>query len=137
MKHDNQADTREQQVLALVQRQADAERQADIAALDALLDPDFLLVGPRGFLLTKQQYLERFGSGGLRIMSFEWHDPQIRLFGNTAILVGTQVQQASYQGRDASGQFRSTLVAVQAGDHWRVVGLHLSPIAEIPQGRER
>lgn len=137
MKHDNGADMREQQVLALGNRRADAERQADIATIEALLDPNFLLVGPLGFLLTRQQYLERYNSGDLRITSFEWNDPHIRLFGNMAVLVGTQIQQASYQGRDASGQFRFTLITVQTDDHWRIIGLHLSPIAEIPQRRER
>jgi ketosteroid isomerase-like protein len=44
-------------ILDLVWRWTDAERSLDAQALAPLLADDFILVGPRGFMLGKQQFL--------------------------------------------------------------------------------
>lgn len=125
----------EQQVLGLGQRWAEAERQGDADALAPLLADDFLLVGPVGFLLTKDQYLGSRRSGDLKHESFAWDDIQIRFYGGTAIAVGTQTQTSTYQERDASGRFRVTQIAVRTNDHWVIAGIHLSPMAQPPAAR--
>ena len=122
----------DQQVLGLGQRWAEAERRGDAAALDPLLADDFLLVGPLGFLLTKEQYLGSRLSGDLKHQSFAWDDVQVRFYRETAVAVGTQTQQSTYQGLDASGCFRVTQIAVRQNDHWVIAGIHLSPIAQSP-----
>jgi ketosteroid isomerase-like protein len=118
------------QILDLGQRWADAESHGDAAALGALLADDFVLVGPLGFILDKPQYLGSRRSGDLKHSSFVWDDVRVRLYGDTAVVIGSQTQQSTYQGRDASGRFRVTQIAVRLEGHWRLVGLHLSPIAQ-------
>jgi len=44
--------------------------------------------------------------------------------------VGTQTQQTTYQGRDASGRFRVTQLAVERAGRWFLAGMHVSPIAQ-------
>ena len=44
-------------------RWVDAELAADVDTLDALVTDDFRLVGPFGFVLDKQQWLDRYRSG--------------------------------------------------------------------------
>jgi ketosteroid isomerase-like protein len=126
-----QADT-QQQVLDLVQRWAAAERAGDPAALDALLDADFVGIGPRGFVLTRDQWLDRYRSGALRNQSFAVEEAQVRAYGDAAISVGVQVQQTTHQGRDVGGRFRLSLVAVRKGGRWLLAGLHLSGPLESP-----
>jgi ketosteroid isomerase-like protein len=123
-----------EQVLELGRHWANAERAGDADALEQLLADDFLLVGPRGFMLDKTQYLGSRRSGDLRHESLIWEDVSVRAYGDAAVAVGTQTQRSMYQGRDASGRFRVTLVAVHYGDRWTVVGLHYSPIAQPPEG---
>ena len=123
----------DEQILELGQRWADAERQADIAALDTLLADDFLAVGPRGFVLTRQQYLEPRRAGDLKTEAFAWQEVSVRHYGAVAVAVGIQAQTASYQGQDASGRFRTTQVAVQVAGRWLLAGLHISgPIPDLP-----
>ena len=50
-------------VLDLVRRWAAAEQQNDAGSLDGLLADDFVGVGPLGFVLTREQWLSRFGNG--------------------------------------------------------------------------
>jgi ketosteroid isomerase-like protein len=124
------------QVDDLGRKWAEAELRGDVDRLAAFLADDFVCVGPLGFVLDKQHYLGPRQSGDLQHTSFDWSDVRVRRYGLTAVAIGTQMQKSTFQGRDASGQFRVTMLAVQAQaqDHWRIVGLHLSPIAQ-PAGR--
>jgi uncharacterized protein (TIGR02246 family) len=126
------ASENEQDILDMVRRWAEAERRMDSDGLDGLLVADFVAVGPRGFVLTRDQWLERYRTGALQNASFELQDAQVRDYGTAAVVVGTQAQQTSYRGQDSSGRFRATLVAVRSDDRWLVAGVHLSPTAGPP-----
>jgi ketosteroid isomerase-like protein len=121
------------QVMELGRQWANAERAGDADALEPLLADDFLLVGPLGFMLDKTQYLGSRRSGDLRHESVVWEDVHVRGYGDAAVAVGVQTQRTTFQGRDASGRFRVTQVAVRYGDRWTIVGLHYSPIAQPPE----
>lgn len=125
-----------EQILDLGRRWADAELRADIAALDALRAADFVGVGPRGFVLQREQWLDRYRAGSLRNSAFVVQDLDVRDYGEAAIAVGLQAQQATFQGHDASGRFRATLLAVRQGGHWLLAGVQLSgPIPAAPPQR--
>ena len=125
------------QVLELGRRWATAERAGDADALKPLAADDFLLVGPLGFMLDKTQYLDSRRSGDLRHELLVWEDVRVRAYDNAAVAVGSLTQRSTYQGRDASGRFRVTQVAVRYGDRWTIVGLHYSPIAQPPESASR
>lgn len=111
---------------------ANAERAGDDAAIADVLTDDFRLVGPLGFVLTKEQMGERYRSGDLKHTVFTIQEPALRLYGASAVVIATQEQQTTYRGQDASGRFRITLVATWVGDRWRFASMHLSPIAQPP-----
>ena len=112
--------------LDTVQAWASAERAGDAVALESLLHPEFLGIGPFGFLLDREQWMERYRSGDLQPCSFTFTpDTNIRRFAGTAIVVGTQEQEGTHQGRPIDGSFRAALVLVHEPD-WRVAAVHLS-----------
>jgi ketosteroid isomerase-like protein len=119
------ADTRKQ-ILALGARWAQAEQDGDTTVLDELAAADFRLVGPFGFVLDKSQWLDRYSDGGLVTRSLVWDEVDVRDFGDTAIAIGRQTQQASYRGRPADGQFRITHVFVRDAGRWVLASVHLS-----------
>jgi hypothetical protein len=104
----------------------DAEARGDAAALDALLDGDFRGDGPRGFVLTKHQWLDRYRTGDLVNEAFAWEETKVRVYDDTAVVMGVQVQTGRYQGEDCSGRFQGTLVAVRRDDRWSIVNVQLS-----------
>lgn len=118
----------EDQIHDLLRRWVQAEPAGDIETLDALACEDFRLVGPAGFVLDKQQWLERYRSGSLHTTSLGVDDLDLRLYEDTAIVIGTQTQTATYQGHPAGGDFRTTHVVVLDQGRWRLAGQHLSPI---------
>ncbi len=118
----------------LGRRWADAEERGDADALSALTVEDFTLVGPLGFVLDKQQWLDRYRSGDFVTHSLQWDEVSVRDYGTAAIAIGRQTQRAAYRGAASDGQFRITHVVVRTGDAWLLAGIHLSPIAP-PPGR--
>jgi ketosteroid isomerase-like protein len=119
------------------QRWALAERTTDGTALAALLTDDFMCVGPLGFMLDKSQYLGSRTSGDLKHTSLVWEDHRVREYGDTAIVIGSQTQQSTFQGRDASGRFRVTQVLVRQAGTWLIASLQYSPIAPPPGAPDR
>lgn len=108
-------------------RWAEAERRGDTAALDALLTDDFTAVGPRGFVLDKKQWIDRYASGALVHDAFTWEEVTLRQYGAAAVAVGVQGQQSVFDGRDADGWFRVTQALVEDGGAWKLAAVHLSP----------
>jgi len=88
-------------VLDLVQRWATAELTGDAEAYHWLLAPDFVGVGPVGFVLDTKQWAQRH-RGDLKNHKFEVNDP------------------------DASGSFRLGIVAVKRDDRWLLAHVQLS-----------
>jgi ketosteroid isomerase-like protein len=122
----------EQSVLARAAEWAAAERASDAAALEQILAPQFVGVGPFGFLLTRDQWLARYRSGDLKTTSLTLDEMTVRRFGETAILIGRQTSTAAYQGQPTGGQFRTTLTFVRQADAWLLAGLQYSAIAQPP-----
>ena len=120
----------------LAQDWAAAELRGDTAFLERALAEDFVGVGPRGFTLTKEQWLERHGSGKLRYESFGLAEIQVRPYGNAAVIVCRQSAEGVYEdenGRyDLQEQFRATLIFVNQEGRWLLAGLQLSPILGRP-----
>lgn len=71
-------------VLTLSQRWAEAERSGDANALDAILAGNFLGIGPHGFVLDKNSWLERYHAGQLVNDSFSLKETVAQRYGDTA-----------------------------------------------------
>lgn len=128
----SQASMPRDQVTELGRRWAKAELEADTETLGLLLDPDFVCVGPVGFVINKEQYLAGRRSGDLKQQAFVWEAASVRIYGDAAIAVGSQVQTSTFQGRDNSARFRVTQVLIRKGGAWVIASLHLSPITPAP-----
>ncbi|HEY7908531.1 MAG TPA: nuclear transport factor 2 family protein [Thermomicrobiales bacterium] len=126
---DQEGNHMEDHLQTLGQEWATAELHGDADTLGHMLADDFVGIGPRGFMLTKEQWLARYTSGGLRQDSFTWDEVRVRVYGDAAVATGRQTQQGAFQGHDIAGQFRVTQVFVQQGGRWLLAALHLSAIA--------
>jgi hypothetical protein len=121
----------------ILARWIDAEARGDTTVLDALLDADFRGDGPRGFVLTKQEWLDRYRHDDLVNRAFGWESTSVRAHADTVYVRGVQTQSAWYRGDDCSGRFQATLVAVRRDSRWSIVNLQLSELAEPDPGEVR
>jgi ketosteroid isomerase-like protein len=115
----------------LLTRFAEAQRLSDVDELSGMLTDDFKLVGPLGFVVPKQEWLEQLRTGRLQIQSLEWDEIDIRThaYAHFAIAIGRVTQAATYARKPADGQFRVTAIAIGHGTSWHLAGAHYSPIA--------
>jgi ketosteroid isomerase-like protein len=113
-------------------RWVDAELAADVDALDALATDDFRVVGPFGFVLDKEQWLDRYRSGDFSTAALAWRDVDVREYGDSAVAIGTQSQEAAYKGSPSNGEFRISHVFVRDGGAWRIASMQLSPTSFAP-----
>jgi ketosteroid isomerase-like protein len=124
--------TSEEEIRDLGAAWVDAEVAADVDTLDALATDDFHLVGPFGFVLDKQQWLDRYRSGDFATTALTWHDVEAREYGDSVVTIGTQSQEAAYKGTPSNGDFRITHVFVRESDQWKIAGMQLSPTTVAP-----
>jgi ketosteroid isomerase-like protein len=120
------------EIHTVLQRLTQAEQDGDVAALDTVTTDDFTLVGPLGFLLDKDQWLDRYRSGALTTDLLTWEPDSVRRHGDTAIAIGAQDQRARYQGHPVDARLRATHVLLRRDARWRLACTHLSPIGEPP-----
>lgn len=66
-------------------------------------------------VLGKAQWIARHRDGELRLAALRRRATELRETGRTAVAVGVLTQLAGYRGRDVSGAFVCTLVAVRRG----------------------
>jgi hypothetical protein len=129
--------TVQEQLDSLVAAVSRAEADGDVEQLDAVLAPDFTGVGPAGFVLRRDQWMERFANG-LVNESFELDELGWRTHDGVAVGIGVQRQRTTYQGHRNDGNFRVSLIAVPSGlsgqqdGGWLLLGVHLSPITARP-----
>ena len=89
-------------------------------------------VGPLGFIVDKQRWLDRYRSGELDNTAIRWDDVETRVHGDAAIVIGRWDQESSHRGNAVNGAFRVTQTFVHENGRWRLAGVQLSPIAQPP-----
>ncbi|TLZ96162.1 MAG: nuclear transport factor 2 family protein [Methanobacteriota archaeon] len=106
-----------------------AELLGDVVVLGDVLAPDFRGIGPRGFILTKEDWLAKHRTGDLKYEAFERSEMTVRTYGDAAIMTSRESTKAFYKGREVpGGDYRATHVFVRQRGRWRLAGVQLSPI---------
>ena len=112
-------------VSALLQEWADAERTADSDAYASLLTDDFIGIGPAGFVLSRDQWEQRFANGLIN-HTFDVVQPHIRFHEQTAIIEAQLQQDSTFVGSKVQGSFRLGLVVIRAHGGWRLASVQIS-----------
>lgn len=122
----------EQEIRRLADAWTAAELCGDTAFLEQTLTEDFIGIGPLGFLLTRQEWLERHRSGALKYNVHTLDEVKVRGYDEAAILVGRLTQEATYRDNPVNTQMRTTLVFVCQDGQWHLAGLHFCNIGQPP-----
>ena len=114
----------EDEIRRLDDEARDAVLRGDAAAMEKLLSEDYLVTNPYAQVLGKRQLLDAIRSGRIRHASYERQIEQLRVHGNTAIVMGheTVVDTGPVIRR------RYTEVWIRAGERWHAVARHANEI---------
>src|SRR3954466_9511539 len=93
-----------------------AELTADREALRELLADDFLSIGPRGFVLDKNQWIDRHGE--FRYQALETSEMDVRQYGDTAVVRDVQRNRATYGDQPVAVNTRVSQVWIRRDERW-------------------
>ena len=107
-----------------------AQRAGDVDALDVLLHPRCVGVGPDGSVFSKDDDLESHRSGALRITRLEEESLDVRedaVSGVTRLVAAVEAIQG---GGAVSARLVYTRLWARTDERWRVLAATLAPAAD-------
>ncbi|KAB1159128.1 nuclear transport factor 2 family protein [Micromonospora sp. AMSO12t] len=105
-----------------------AQRAADVESLDALLHPQVVGAGPDGTVFTKEDDLEGYRSGALRITSLVEESLDVQEDGQTGVTRMVAAVDAVQGGAAMSARLRYTRLWVREDGNWRVLAATFVPV---------
>ncbi|HSI10938.1 MAG TPA: nuclear transport factor 2 family protein, partial [Chthoniobacter sp.] len=116
------------QLTEIEKQSATALVSADFQLLGSIFAEDWILVGPAGEVMTRRFIFEQLRSGDLKFTGYELGDMEIRIFGDTAVVVGRGTPRGEWNGQkfEEKEVFSDTFTRV--GGKWRCVMSHSSEI---------
>ena len=103
---------------------------SDVKVLDELLAPEIVITTHLGELLTKKDDLSAHQSGAFKIDELNPSEQHIQVYEGVAIVSVRMQLSGSYNGSNATGDFRYTRVwKISESGNLQIVGVHISTIA--------
>jgi ketosteroid isomerase-like protein len=108
----------EQALMQMERDWTEAGLKKDAATLDKILADDWVGQGPTG-VATKAETLADLKSGDYKLESQTLGDMKVRVFGDTAVVTGSDDEKSSYKDKDTSGHYTWTDVFVKRQGRWQ------------------
>jgi hypothetical protein len=103
---------------------AEAEQHGDAAALDRILDNDFVGSGPSGDLIRKSDLVVPApGEQPKGFLNQNLSDVTVKAFGRTVVVLGKLVDP-----NDKTHQVRFSMVYERRANQWKMVAAQLVPV---------
>ena len=112
----------EKQIHALFDAGDRALMTADLNALGQIFADDYVQYDPTGRPFTKQQVLERLRTNSVRYPSIMSTGRSIRLFGDFAIVHGSEDDIVEADGRRFPARYLYMDVVTKRNGRWQIVG---------------
>lgn len=115
----------EQRILALFDAGDRALMSSDVAALSGIFADDYVQYDAAGRPFTKQEILENLRSGAIRYASIVSTGRVIRIFGDMAVVHGSEDDEVIFGGKQFSVRYLYLDVLQKRDGEWKVVASQL------------
>ena len=120
-----------EEVLQAERAWVEAHRQLDLAAIERLMGEDYTIIRSDGSVIGKAEALASYASGTREWESAESDQYQVRLYGETAVLIGRWRAKGVNTGQTFDYAARFTAVYVKRDGRWQLVNDQSTPIADL------
>ena len=120
----------EQSLIQLEQEWNRALLAKDYNAVDKIMADDWTGVDFRGVTITKAESIEELKAGESENQLVELGEMSVKVFGDTAIVIGSDTEKSTYQGKDSSGRYAWIDVFVNRDGRWQAVASQSTKIAK-------
>ena len=119
----------QQEVLQFERDACKAFLDADVAALERVLTPDFTLTLSNGEVSTRADEINELRSGKVHYDVFENYDMLARLYGNdTAVVLGKTRVKGTADGKPFERIVQFTDTMIKRNGRWQLAAGHVSRI---------
>ncbi len=108
----------------------DAQKTKNVDKLRAILADDWVGLGWDGETSDKAKALADMKASGNSLDSMNIGAMSVRIFGNTAIVTGSDTEKSMEHGKDSSGKYIWTDVFVKRQGQWRAVASQSAKVSE-------
>jgi len=116
----------ERQILALHEAGDKALMTADLAVLAEIFADDYVQYNEEGKAFTKQDVLSNFRTGAVRYPSIVSTGRLIRVFGDTAVVHGSESDEVEINGKRSAVRYVYLDVLRKRGGEWKLVASQLA-----------
>ena len=99
----------------------DAEKTKNADKLADILADSWVELGWDGKTTTKAKALADMKAPGNSLDTIDMGPMKVRIFGNTAVVTGSDTEKSMEDGKDTSGKYIWTDVFVKEGGKWKAV----------------
>ena len=118
----------EQKIRQINKEWVAALERGDTAMLNQLMAEDCIF----SYVLDgddKAQFISDIDSGNLRVKSLKRDNVEVRIYGQTGVLLSYDTAVWLYKGRHIEGYYRSIHVYSERDGQWQIVAIQASPIS--------
>jgi len=116
----------EQQILALHESGDRALMTADLSVLARIFADDYVQYNEAGESFSKQDVLNNFRTGAIRYPSIVSTGRTIRVFGDTAIVHGSESDEVEINGKRSAVRYVYLDVLRRCAGEWKLVASQLA-----------
>jgi len=109
------------QIIESEKQLIDAMLKADVQKLGLLIHDSLIFSNYLGLLITKEQDLESYRSGDLRMKRILITDLQMQEYGDVVIVTTIKELQGHYQDQEFNGTFRFLRTWKKVNDSWQII----------------
>ena len=123
-----------QAVSALQEQVNTALLRSDGRTLDHLVSPAAAIIGPRGFMITRDEWISVHQSAGYRQVRPETLEATVHAYDSAVIHCDIMDSECLYQGQTITGRFRVTHLWATDHQQWQLAAVHYTTL-QTPQPR--
>lgn len=123
-------DEQTQSVLVAERALQAAMHAGDVEALDRLLHPELLAVGPDGAMIDKAGDLAAHRAGIFSIAELREEEVRVIVLDHLAVTFVVLQVSGTIDGVEVGGRMRYTRTWTRDNGAWRVIAAHISPAAD-------
>jgi len=109
-----------------------AIQKKDKAGLQSMLSDDFEIAMPDSDPLAGEDWVDSVTAKDFSLKSFAIRQMSVVDLGNAAVVHFGRLQQATYQGREASGEFFVVDLWKKSDDTWKLANRYVARVGPVP-----
>lgn len=118
----------EEQIKKMERDRAAAVVKGDVAMLEGLTADDYTLINANGQVSDKATTMNNIKTGNIKLTANEVSDLKVRVYGDTAVVIGKSSAKGTIGGRELKGPVMFTRVYVKKNGQWQSVAFQQTPI---------